>query len=423
MAKAIKCSNCGSSDLKLMSLDYAICENCKTKISLKKPAKTKIIKNEIHVNDNNLNGVKTVKKFRLEEKMSKEEFFRTEMIDLATKIDSVQNIFDTDFSDVQITYRTIDVIEVCTEINLSASVGYYRRYANGNSYTKWSAYHDKKKVYNSNSIIKNKRDYEFDERLEPLEENFAYWLRNKDAKECGDEIADEKTNYPNEYQISSSIKKCEAEAIQSCKNNIPGDSLKDFTYDCNSYVTDVKCYEIPEYTIDFDYDDSKCKIQKFGGEDQIGAYISLVYKYDNMDDEMKPMQIASLIILFLSVFLTIIYHSNYIFLMVLIGANIVWLAAYFIFRNYRYNSIIDERQKKKIRGLNRLLDEKNYELLSEEEERKIMKTNRNIPPVLSKKEKLLMALFVVLTISIFAVFIDTLCIDTRDNSYLYRRYY
>lgn len=404
MNKELICSTCGSNDMQMVNNNYCVCRHCGTKMLLdNKP--TNITNNEINLIVKGFD--RSASFYEVEPVRSPDEFLRMALINLATENYTPGEAFDSDFSSVEIVYRKYAKVDVDLDISYTVSIGYnrdetykeqeqvynnakgkyeYKTIQKTRKVTDWKPFNSSKDFSYTEGICLDHYDYDMDEEIQKLELAFPRWVAAQTKKRYNGENDMPSPQMPSQKQIDDIVGSCINNAVDKCKNSLPGDSYKDFSYSTRS-SKDIKAYVVPQYKLDYRLGNGNYTIRALAGSEKM-----LVGTYPNASNVVSsqatkknfPLFISTFIALPISILTSMIFffislsgvtHSIKIWGLVLcLGFCIPSIILGLCLQKKREKIINDTLmlyRKQKIDGLKNLLKKLNFDELSYEEIRKI----------------------------------------------------
>ena len=385
--ETIKCKQCGSSDIELITEEYAQCKQCSAKIFINKPAPSKIVINKI-IQSNN------VEYYAITKERSVEDFRREALITLASNINTPPDIFEAEFKPIRSEYVQYLKVEANFFATFSATIGYDRK----EEYIEYDTVRDSHGGTRRYPVTKTRTvtdwqpfsgsSTEFDYGYTNLiEDNFDDVIRFQSLLDFNAndlQLAElDKTNYqvdiinPSTAQINSALKYAENRFRNKCEKELPGNRHKDFNCHITHTITKTTCYIVPQYVLPFKFVDKEWQVESY----KASNYSSL-YKAPNaakaikstIDDETKGLAIfssvSSLVSILLSIILVLCLKSIITVIAISLGIilSIIAFTIYMVKHKKTNNLLKELLQEDKKQALIKHFSEHNLSPLTDIEE-------------------------------------------------------
>lgn len=404
MNKELICSSCGSNDMQVVSDDYCVCRHCGTKTILgNKP--TNITNNEINLHVSGFD--KNAPFYEVNVNKTPDEFLRMALINLATESYTPGDSFDSEFSPVRIVYRNFARIDTDIDISYTVSIGYnkeekykdeervynnskskyeYKTVTKTRTVTEWKPLNGTKSFSYSKGICLDRYDFDINEEINTIERVFPVWVTSQTKKAYTGENDIPLPQMPSQRQIEDIVDSCIYDAARKCKNDLPGDKQKDFSYSARR-SKDVKAYVVPQYVLDYKLKNDNYSIRSLAGSERIitGTYPDATkVTYAQATEKTKPLLISTFIALPISILTSLIFlfvSFNGItqsvkiwgFVLCICFCIVAVVLGLYLLNNRKTitNETFALYRQQKISGLSNLLQKLNFAELSSEEIRKI----------------------------------------------------
>ena len=364
--KSLRCPQCGSTDIELTSLQTGKCKHCGTTVLIEEPKKEII--NNININvkqaDGNMLPFYEIKK-EFDIKEFETQIFTRMTYDETTPTD----ILDADFSAPYEHNKFF--VKHTGEVTLTYNclAGYDRQ----EKYSEWSnaskSYVTRTRKVTDWKPLSGTYTGKYDTIL-PLDKN-----NNLDDKlaaaqslavlDCIKTVEKRVPVDGVDFDISNDKKddaeyKIERDAASDCKYNIAADHVKDFNYSAIVNITETEFYKIPQYTVDYKYNDKNYQLHAFAA----GKF----HEYGSMPDVSGDIKaeadkknikfvIPSLLLCIASIIISIFVLNDTAVYAIGVAAIVMYIITKFTFKKI-HNSIIDKRQDEKRRRLDTVLKNK-----------------------------------------------------------------
>ncbi len=357
--KPLECPQCGSVETEPSSNNRWVCKFCGTSFLLQPRVETQNVYNENHYyydKDDSPSKNKSCIIARIKTQYPQSEFIRQAWIGLAQQ-DAPFQVFQSDFSKVDLVEHQVVVDYASVTLNYQASIGYDRE----ESYTVYETYNEngeeKQRAVtktrtvtdwrpmqgnielNSTVAAENTSNLYFDDDLfrasyNSAEENDIAFLTEEEEKK---------------YKVSDSAleevsKKHEQYYENMISSSLPGEHQKDITYSTLTKESSTSLLLTPEYktTVALDGKTYTRRAFPFGkmptGGDEIPNPESLASQLEKKRSKIprlvwgknKPLYIASILLILLSVILSLVVRQTFLtvaaFLAALALFIVTWVA-------------------------------------------------------------------------------------------------
>ena len=287
--RALKCSQCGATDIEILDEKVGKCKHCGTTILFDQP-KTEVI-NNINIVSDGLNIGLPIKYYSVNSEYEKKDFLKNTLTVLTEDLSTPVDVLNSQFSDVSVRNIIIVMYKAVAHISYSASLGYEET----EKYYEYDSARQKN-VEKTRRVIKYKSasgdasgentvflpDGEKADILSTKErftgKNSAYHTDRYSVIEAESSYFDSHFSYVAEEVVSKAKEIEEVEGLpvilsndgkEKAKEEILSDfawqvesklkggevkDVKDFNY--TGYVenfTEIKCYSVPEYYVNYKY--------------------------------------------------------------------------------------------------------------------------------------------------------------------------
>ncbi len=369
--KSLRCPQCGSTDIEITSLQAGKCKHCGTIVLIEEPKKEII--NNININVKQTDG-NVIPFYEIKKEFDIKEF-ETQIFTRITYDETTPtDILDADFSAPyeQNKFFVKHTGEVTLTYN--CSVGYDRQ----EEYSEWSnaskSYVTRTRKVTDWKPLSGTYTGKYDTIL-PLDKNNNLNDKIAAAQSLAvlDCIKTAKNSVPVDgvdFDVSDDKKddaeyKIERDAASDCKYSIKADHVKDFNYSAIVNITETEFYKIPQYTVDYKYNDKNYKLHAFsaGKFHEYGATPN-VSKDINSEAEVKNVKFNILSIMFLiaSIVVSVLVQSALYVFLAFAAAITMYIITKLTFKKAQ-NSIIETRQAEKERKLDAFLKRKGLDKL------------------------------------------------------------
>lgn len=271
VAKAIVCSQCGSSDIELISETLGKCQNCGTQVVVNTAKTPNVVTNNINIQMVESCGEPPLSFYELPIEVDSGTFFANALTKIALDKDSPDDIFTKGvFNPVKTEYCQYLRASGNVELSYSATIGYDRK----------EEYLEKVRKYDS----KTKREYETYEKkvrtvtdwhphsgtyrgshigtVENVPSDYA------DAVDYSSLCSQRATLYdaeksklpapvaPTSDAIELAKLDIKISATIQCSSSLPGDKNKDFHSDGTVDLTAIECHVAPRYVLEYSYNEN-----------------------------------------------------------------------------------------------------------------------------------------------------------------------
>ncbi|HBF86056.1 MAG TPA: hypothetical protein DDW54_00090 [Clostridiales bacterium] len=265
--KSIRCPQCGSTDVEIISGETAKCKHCGTAIDYGKP---KTVYNNTTINVKSVGGI-PVSFYKVGVEFDKKQFKKEVFTYLTDNKNTPVDVLDSKFSEVSSIERKVIIYKGQANMSYSATVGIDRReeyyeYENGKKVTKYRTVTD---WHPTSGTFAG----EYTAAIPNGEiQTGTYKIMNDARCLCAEKCAETtKSAAPadaSEFAITQSGESTAKEIIEKyaesdCHGKITGDHVKDFS--CSSFVNivEIKGYIMPEYTIEYEHENEEYAISSF----------------------------------------------------------------------------------------------------------------------------------------------------------------
>lgn len=381
---ALKCENCGSSDIDILSDNYAVCKQCGTKFRFKNEKSAQIIRNEIYVHSDDDDA--PINYIVVKKDTDEEDFRRKLLIKLAKTSGTPIDIFTSEFKPIRQEYYNFIAIAGDVTLSYSASVGfdrkekYYETNSQGRSVERTRTVTDWKPVsgiYKGSSVGVAMNDgNSFDTLLK-----IRSALKNVPEKDLYDESSvDFETEFPKtpeDSAIAEAERDCVSNAKDACKWQAKtGDRIDKFMADGTvDRITEINSYIAPVYRTEYVYKGDTYKVEKlaFGGNSGLGLWSDLKCPSvsDNLDEQIYSKNfkftLISVLICVVSSIISLLIDSLFVTLPIFLAAVSAYAAKVIHFRKTE-NKIYSDHHDAKIGKLNEYMRTHNMKEVTREEE-------------------------------------------------------
>lgn len=261
LVKGLVCTQCGSTDIELISDSLGRCNQCNTQIIINTPKEDNYVTNNVTIKVDGSAGDNSIGFFELPKQIDEKTFFANALVEIALDKNTPEDIFILGkFEPVKTEYRQYVIAKGTANMTYSATIGYDRKeqYKEYNKYkneyeiktrtvTDWKPFSGKYTgEYVDAAINDNNIDFK-----DPLDYRL---LCLADAKEYNPNTSNAPAPLP---PSSNSISKIEsgikAKAKSDCEKKLPGDRKKDFN--CNGFVAlnIIESHVVPQYILKYKY--------------------------------------------------------------------------------------------------------------------------------------------------------------------------
>lgn len=395
-AKVIRCPQCGSSDITLITKETGKCNNCNGMVKFPKDKQVVNVNNQFNVQTS---ANKDVNFFAIKKEIDDVEFLRKTLVNLSADARTPADILTANFKPVIPHNEQYIVVKGDADVNYSATIGYDRKeeYKEWNStrkqyetktktVTDWQSFSGKHSgtysasASNGDNLINSA--FEFDVAL--------YYTKPQNIvpiDQVNFEI--EAPNNPSSTAISNAKNKILSSCQNEAKTKLPGDRNKDFSASGTVSVTEINSYSAPAYSITYKYKQKEIQNGSFafGNFKRIGDTIDSSQTLMNVvNNKTKPFDFTMLgvsIITALIMLLTMICSWSKITLLsslVMIGFKI------FTSINYKklLNEIVAINQTTKKEKLSTMLKVKKLSPLTVEEIKSFQAKGKSLSPTKHK---------------------------------------
>lgn len=305
--KAIRCPQCGSTDVTMFTEDLGKCNNCDANVILPKTKEVVNVKNEFHIEQS---AKKDVSYGVIKKEYSGSDFLRKTLISIASDPRTPENILSSSFEPVKVSTEQYLMVDGDASITYSATIGYDKKI----EYREWDKY---KKEY----VKKTKTETEWQpysgihsgnyvecvnnvagDKISIMENQFVLSMMSiKKGSIVDVQDVDFKAVMPEEPQLNAIERakrkmrySCEAEA----KHNLPGDRNKDFHANGTAKINSITSLSAPVYNIDYTYSGKKIrnKAFAFGNYNRIGGTVDTSQNIMNaVNEKTKIFDIISIV--------------------------------------------------------------------------------------------------------------------------------
>ncbi len=395
--KPIVCTQCGAQNVSLITQDTGICNYCGTRFTIEREQISEprvVIVHPAGEKQEDMNF------FWLRPVWRPEQFAREAYIHLFSDLQTPQDIHKADFLPVVTEYPQFTFFLGDYALNYTVDIGHYRkeqyvtyqtRYVDGKhvkeqvvkerTVTDWMPFSGDYKRENILTLgavsLPEKSDIYLD-----FEEDEVLALRRYLAEHGSESVV----NYENSGMVERIIPPSEAdtrramerkaeELAYDCKQTLPGDTYQNFTYSVSSTAKEVDWMMVPEYALGFSYEGESYEVRSFASEIRTrlsktprqNAQTEIEEKLRSQKKKTLWFPVGGLIALF---FLLSLLGIDAFEILIPIVA-IVYAVLHYKYWNRRVKKatteLVKKRQEEKIQHLQRLLQAKGMEPMSEEE--------------------------------------------------------
>ena len=395
--KPIVCTQCGAQNVSLITQDTGICNYCGTRFTIEKE---QISEPQVVIVHPAGEKQEDMSFFSLRTVWRPEQFAREAYIHLFSDPQTPQDIHKADFLPVVTEYPQFTFFLGDYALNYTVDIGHYRKeqyidyqtkYVNGKTIkeqvvktrtvTDWTPFfgdYRREDVATIGAVsLPEKsdihRDFEGDEVL-ALQHHFAEHgsngVENYEYSSIAVQIVP-----PSSADTRRAMERRADELAHDCKQTLPGDTYRNFTYSVSSTAKEVDWMVAPEYALGFSYEGENYEIRSFASE--IRPRLSKAPQQNaqrEIEEEMRSQKkktlwfpvggLIALIILLpmlgidgLEVFIAI--------------ATIVYAVFHYKYWNKKVKQatteLVKERQEEKLQHLQQLLQHMGMAPMSEEE--------------------------------------------------------
>ncbi len=416
-AVAVKCPQCGSTDITLLTEELGKCNMCASNVTLPKRNEALSVKNEFYVQQG---ADKEVSYSAIRKEFDKTEFLRNTYLSLASDARTPEDILSSEFGAVKEDCENYLLVEGDACVHYSATIGYDRKeqYEEYNkstgkyetktkTVTDWQAFsgshngHYVKAVKNDGERFTS--SYGFIEALTSAKPESIVDMESVDF-----DIEAPKAPNPSAVEFAKEIicDACKYEAEKS----LPGDRKKDFSSNGTVDVQSVESISAPIYKLDYQYENKKIENASFafGNYLREGETVDTSQKLmDTVNEKTKTFDLISVIgfasVGFIMLLVSICDWSKLLLLLPL--ACIGWKI--FTESNYKklINNAVEINQELKKAALAKKLKETKLAPLTLEENEKFIATGKALTPTKHKIRTAGGVLFVIMVIlSVISIF-------------------
>ncbi len=261
LVQGVVCTQCGSSDVELISETLGKCQNCGAQVVIATPKEDNYITNNVTIQMTG-NGVdNSIGYFELPIEMDESTFYANALTQIALDKDSPDDIFEIGkFEPVKTVYRQYALAKGTAQMTYSATIGYDRTIhvteydaARGSNVTKTKKVTDWQPF--SGSHIGEYIDATSNDNNPDDFDAYDYKANCLSISKDYDEINSKLPAplVPSSSAINSLEAGIRASAQADCKNSLPGDRNKNFN--CNGTVTlsVLESHVAPQYILKYKY--------------------------------------------------------------------------------------------------------------------------------------------------------------------------
>ncbi len=416
-AIAVRCPQCGSTDITILTEELGKCNMCASNVTLPKENKVLNIKNEFYIQQG---ADKDVCYSAIKKEFGETEFLRNTYLSLASDARTPENIMSSEFGAVKEGCENYLLVEGDACVQYSATIGYdrkeeYKEYnkSTGKYDTKTKTVTDWQAFSGSHSghyvkAVKNDEEnatgsYGFIGALTSAKPESIVDMGNVDF-----DIEAPKTPNPSAIELAKEMicDDCKYEA----KKSLPGDREKDFSASGTVDVQRIDSISAPIYRIDYTYQNKKIENSSFafGNYSREGETVDTSQKLmDTVNEKTKTFDLISVMgfaaVSFIMLLVSICDWNKILLLLPL--ACIGW--KFFTASNYKklINNTVEMNQESKKNALVKKLKETNLAPLTLEENKKFIATGKALTPTKHKIRTAGGVLFVIMVIlSVISIF-------------------
>ena len=140
ITEAIICTQCGSTDVEIISEDLGKCKNCGTQVVINMPKETNVVTNNVNIQMVESFGEAPLSFFEMPLETTQEDFFVKALLDIANKKDSPDDVFSvSNFEPIKKIYCQYLIGEGNVDMTYSANIGYDRKEEYYEQVRKWDS--------------------------------------------------------------------------------------------------------------------------------------------------------------------------------------------------------------------------------------------------------------------------------------------
>ena len=312
-------------------------------------------------------------------------FYRDALLDMVADEGTPPDLFDASFDAAVESTKYLATFNGNVTGSYTAQIGYdmvrtWTEYKNGRAverkenYIEWQpfagAYSGRQTAYKS--LVED-----------PLDEDIeiAYHMSLDFNDLLKEQIPTDDYLVPTQAQIQNAMDDCKAMAELECKDNLPGNHQKDYSFSGFAQPSGCICHTIPAYSVPFTYQGEQYKKSFFAMKEHEGASFGKIPEISDeihatVDKKLRPLGIVALVFLSLSIVASLtfgILHEYVVRALGLavscpvFGIGVLSTIAYWIARKKYLKAIIRANLLAKTKAVDRVLVEKGLDPLSEEE--------------------------------------------------------
>ena len=350
--KSIRCPQCGSTNIEIISDEIAKCKHCGTSIDYGKP---KTIYNNTNINLFSNERNLPVSFYEIDTEFDEKKFQEQVFAWLTENTSTPVDVLDSDFSNVTFKKRKVIIYEGHVTMSYSVMIGtdreeeYYED-VNGKPFKKYRTVTDWLPENGSyaGEFSAGAPNGKFNEN----EVGGANGTYLKFAPDCVNTSNGGKPCDKNEFIITQSSENFAKEKIKDqaefeCRYQIKGDHIKDFS--CSSFVniTKIAGYVLPEYTMYYEIHDQEYHISSYAAG-KFNPYGTYPNQSNAIDDEADTknliFSIPAFIMLIISSILSFVLKPILPIVILFLIATALFTISRFAVEKFR-NNIVNNRQK------------------------------------------------------------------------------
>ena len=352
-SKSIRCLQCGSTDIEIVSDEIAKCRHCGALIDYGKP---KTIYNNTNINLFSNERNLPVSFYEIDAEYDKKKFQEQVFIWLTENTSTPVDVLDSIFSDVTLEKKKVIIYIGQVNMSYNATVGIDRQEeyieidSKGNprkQYRTVTDWHPTSGNY-SGEFTQGAPNGEFNK--EEMHGEKGKYLDY--APICVGSSKNEKPCDKNEFLITQSGEDFAKEEMKKtaefkCRCQIGGDHIKDFS--CSSFVniTKIAGYVLPEYTMYYEIHDQEYHISSYAAG-KFNPYGTYPNQSNAIDDEADTknliFSIPAFIMLIISSILSFVLKPILPIVILFLIATALFTISRFAVEKFR-NNIVNNRQK------------------------------------------------------------------------------
>ena len=314
------------------------------------------------------------------------DFYRKALLDMVKSESTPPDLFDAAFEEADLAGKHMATFQANITGSYSAEIGTnmvretqqwngHKYVTKRENYIQWEPF--------AGNYAGTQRAFRSLDHDDPLDEGIeaAYCYLQLDEGFEGLLEGTDDVVIPTQQDMQSALEECKRSAARECEQGLPGDHRRNFHFSGNGQISQYTCHTIPAYSMHFRYHEEEYAKCGFAVEN---THHTMYGHIPNVSDEIKadvdkttrPLGIASVVLLSAALVATMLFlviHESVLHIVSLSVSGGILAAAvgvtigYWIWRSVYKKAIITANKMAKLKGVERVMQEKHLTPLTEEE--------------------------------------------------------